>query len=83
MEQMIFGSSYLLRIATFFEELFEYSIFLSVVYFATLIPTILRSRISVFVTERVAAVHFLKDKLFILMGDLVVIHCLLEQCFQR
>ena len=85
MEQIIFDSSYLLRIATFLEELFLFDIFKSSLFVSPLwlISFLPWSRISVFVTERVAVVCFLKENVFILTGNLAVIHCLLEQFFQH
>ena len=39
-------------------------------------PSVLWSRVSVSVTERVTAIHFLKDTIFTFMGDLAAIHCM-------
>ena len=78
MEQ-IFGSRYLLKTATFLEDLswafdfFKGSIYISPLLLQKSIPW---SSVSVFITERILATHSFKSCVFILIGELGVIHCL-------
>ena len=72
--------------ATFLKELFwAFDIFKESLCISRVLlqSSFLWSRVSVFVTERVAVVHSPKDNIFILKGDLAVIHCLLEQFFSN
>ena len=73
----IFWQNYLLRTALFLEELpKKYDFFEGFISPLHLQPSTLCSRVSVFVTERVAVICSLKDIVFTLTGDLAVIHCL-------
>ena len=83
LSQGLYGTDnlwYFLRIATFSEEL-SYAFDFLRVHSLLISPLQLQqsfvwSMISAFVRKRVAVIHFLKDTIFILTGDLPVIHFL-------
>ena len=84
MEEIIFGSSYLLRTATFLKGLsYAYDFLREVYLFHHPNCSHLSFEATVFITERMVVIHSLKGTVFIVTAELEVIICLCNSFSSR